>query len=300
MINLPFAHNFKSLPFLCFIFNLVLVHFGGWACVQATHSTSICEGNEYPIPYLVISTQEGTIEIELFERAAPQAVRRLTALVKGPIFNQDLLKDDEKSSSVGYYDGLTFNHTRPHLEIATSERSPAGLFQIESEIDAESLGLDRILIENRADAMSIMQRELLAAHRKKKKKGNISPQLSLWLEKWKATYNPDFLIGVSRKEVNEALGYVYKTGLESKPATKGSVALRPVTPQTASPRLTIFLQDMPDKTGKWMIIGRVVKGLELADKISLQPLVTPSHIKPRSYTPLHPVVIDSIKWSCRK
>jgi cyclophilin family peptidyl-prolyl cis-trans isomerase len=299
MIPILYTQARTLLLFLGFIVSLLLIYLAESAYAQTDEITSICENDASLRPYLVISTQYGSIEIELYERAAPRAIRRLIGLVRGPIFNPALMENDDKGSSIGYYDGLTFNLTKPHLEIVTSQRDPAGHFEIETEIDADSLGLDRKLIENSGDAMNVMQRELLVAHRKKKKKGGISTQLSLWLKKWKETYNPDFLIGVSRKEINESVGYVYKKGLESKPVTKGSVALRPVTPRIASPRLNIFLQDMPHKTGKWMVIGCVVKGLDLADEISLRPLVTPSHIKPRSYTPLNPVKIDSIKWTCR-
>ena len=119
------------------------------------------------------------------------------------------------------------------------------------------------------------------------------------MEKWKKAYNPDFLIGVSKKEINAAQGYIYKTGLDSKPVTRGAVVLKPVAPHIASTRLSIILQDMPNQTGKWMVIGRVIEGLDLADTISIQPQVTPRHVKPRVHAPLNPTVIDSIKFSCR-
>ena len=297
----PFRFNQARALCLCFmvVTSLQVDHLSKPTNAQAGQIISICDNDASLRPYLIISTKIGSIEIELYPYAAPHAIRQLIDLVTGPIFNPALMEKDNKGSSIGYYDGLTFNLVKPHVEIATSTRAPTGVFEIETEIDADSLGLDRQLIENSGDAMSVMQRELLVAHRKKKK-APISKQFSLWLEKWKESYNADFLIGVSKKEINEAKGYVYKNGLVSKPVTKGSVTLKPISPRIASPRLTIFLQDMPEKTGKWMVIGRVVKGLELADEISLSPLATPSHLKPRSRMPLNPVKIDSIKFSCRK
>ena len=267
---------------------------------QADDFTPVCGTADSLLkPHLIVTTKQGIIDIELYERAAPNTIRRLIDLVKGPIYNQKLAKAGHEISSVGYYDGLTFNFIRPHLEIASSERAPASLFQIEPEIDADALGLDREIIENSAEAMNVMQTEILVVHRKTKKKGTATAQLSLWMEKWKKAYNPDFLIGVSKKEINAAQGYIYKTGLDSKPVTRGAVVLKPVAPHIASTRLSIILQDMPNQTGKWMVIGRVIEGLDLADTISIQPQVTPRHVKPRVHAPLNPTVIDSIKFSCR-
>ncbi|MFQ5486541.1 MAG: peptidylprolyl isomerase [Desulfobacterales bacterium] len=287
----------KSYFFSIFVIFLFIISIG-LAPVQAVDTGSVCV-NESLKPYLMIATDEGAIEIELFERAAHKTVRRLIALVEGPIFNQDLIDNKDDTQPIGFYDGLTFDYIKPHLEISTSERNPAGMFQFETEIDADALGLNRKVIKNRADAMSVMQRELLAAYRKVKKRGKASAQLALWIKKFQESYNPDFLIGVSRKKINQALGYVYKKGLESKPVVKGSVSLRPVSPRISSARLTIILEDWPERTGRWMVIGHVAKGLDLADSFSVQPLVTASHIKPRSLTPLYPVRIKTIKWSCR-
>jgi len=219
-----YAHTRTRPFFLGIVISLLFLYSMGSTNVHAEEIIPICKDNESLQPFLVISTRYGPIEIELYDRAAPQAIRQLIRLIEGPIFNPVLMGKDKQNSSVGYYDGLTFNLTKKHLEIVTAERVPAGHFVMETEIDADSLGLDRELIENKSEAMSVMQRELLVAHRKKKKKGGVSPQLSLWIKKFKETYNPDFLIGVSRKEINESLGYVYKKGLESKPVTKGSVA----------------------------------------------------------------------------
>jgi len=298
MLSITLAKSYKKSHFFSIIFSFLFIISIGLAPAQAIDTRSVC-GNQSRKPYLIIATDEGSIEIELFERAAHKTIKRLIALVDGPIFNQDLIENKDEVQPIGFYDGLTFNYIKPHLEISTSERNPAGMFQFETEIDADALGLNRKLIKNRADAMSVMQRELLAAYQKVKKRGKIPGQLGLWVKKFHEAYNPDFLIGISRKEINQALGYVYKTGLESKPVVKGSVALRPVSPRISSARLTIILEDWPERTGKWMIIGHVVMGLDLADKFSIQPLVTARHIKPLSLMPLYPVGIKTVKWSCR-
>jgi cyclophilin family peptidyl-prolyl cis-trans isomerase len=239
--------------------------------------------------------EANSIVIELFERAAPGAVRRLVDLAAGPVFNEALVGPDDS----GYFDALTFNYTKPHLEIRTSERPPTGLLKIKTEIDAGALGLDEDRIADVGAAMDVMQHELLKGGQKAKQGKSITPQLQAWIKQWYENYSAEFLVGVSRKEINEALGYEYsETPLESVPVTKGTVVLVPKSPVAASPRLSIVLSDMPLKTGQWMVVGRVVEGLEIADQISLEPLILPRRIKQKSYRPLNPVVIHSAEFLC--
>jgi cyclophilin family peptidyl-prolyl cis-trans isomerase len=236
-----------------------------------------------------------SIIIELFERAAPDAVRRLVELAGGPVFNEALVGPNDS----GYFDGLTFNYTKPHLDIRTSERPPTGLLEITTEIDANALGLHEDRIEDVNAAMDVMQQELLQSGQKAKRGESISSQLSAWISRWYENYSADFLIGVSRKEINEALGFEYSDApLESVPVTKGAVALVPRSPVAASPRLSIILQDMPLRTGRWMVVGRVVEGLDIADQISIEPLVLPRSVKQKYFRPLNPVVIRSAEFTC--
>lgn len=244
---------------------------------------------------LTFSTPLGTIEIELLERADPVAFRRLVRLARGPTFHPDLQAADRPP--VGFYEGLAFDFTRPHVEIATETRRPPELFSLETRIDAEALGLDRDLVEDAAEAMSVLQQELLPEFVSKKKRGRITPQLEEWLEEWYARQEPDFLVGVSRKRINEALGYAYHSGLESVPPERGAVALWPESPSRSSARLTIFLADLPQRAGRWLVVGRVLRGLEVADSISSQPLVPGAGA--RWLKPLQPITIDQTHFECR-
>lgn len=238
---------------------------------------------------LILDTVEGTIDIELFEAAAPATVQRLKRLVEGPIFNPSLVPPAEDGATVGFYDGLVFGFTRPHIEIVTSTREPSSSFIFPNELDAEALGLDEQLISDPAEAMTILQRELLVVYRERKKSSSIPEQLKSLLDQWSASYTPDFLIGVSRKEINEALGYAYQKGLESRPTVKGSVLLTPISPTHSSARLSILLEDIPQRTGRWMVIGRVTHGLEVAEAISARPRVRDRR---EEFRPLNPVVIE--------
>jgi cyclophilin family peptidyl-prolyl cis-trans isomerase len=276
---------------------LLIFLLSGGVYSRAFGQKPLCSGDGRP--HLVMTTGMGKIEIELFEDAAPNTVRRLRELVRGPVFNTDLMDREERAAEVGYYDGLVFDFIKKHNRIVTSERPPGGLVRFPKEIDAAALGLDLDKVEDEGEAVNVIQREILKKYRDTKRRGERTKQLEAWVERWKETYSGDFLVGVSRKEINEALGYEYQEGLASRPVKKGAVVLKPVSARAASPRLILVLADMPQKTGRWMVVGHVVRGLEVADEISLQPLTTPGHIKPRHFTPLSPVVIESVEFVCK-
>ncbi len=105
------------------------------------------------------------------------------------------------------------------------------------------------------------------------------------------------LIGVSRKEVNEVLGYRYRNGLDSRPVTRGAVSLEPASPRWSTPRLTIALKRIPDQDGRRMVIGRVAQGLEIADRIATRRL---SPHKTVQYRPLVPARIFKARYECRR
>ena len=142
-----------------------------------------------------------------------------------------------------------------------------------------------------------MQRELLPEHVRNKRSRSDTPQLRSWIERWRATFEADFLLGVSRQRIDEALGYVYRAGLKSLPPARGAVALWPLSPTESSPRLAIFLTEVAEHTGRWMVIGHIVGGLETADAISSRPLVpAPGE---QATEPVDPVVISGATVECR-
>ncbi len=250
-------------------------------------------------PHLVLETQAGNITIELFEDAAPRSVGRLAEMARGPIFNPRLLAQHHDEPAVGYFDGLIFSSTKPRLEISVASRSPESLFEIPVEIDANALGLDQQLIADAGEAMDVAQMELHPQHTRLKASGGATGKLGVWLDRLTQSQDATFLVGVSRKEINETLGYQYQEGLESRPAVRGMVALRPMSKTTAGGGLTILLADYPRRTGRWMIVGRVVDGLSVAEEISLQPLSGPPGWKNSDYSPRDPVIITRSELICR-
>ena len=228
---------------------------------------------------LVMSTATGEIVIELFEDAAPLAVRELVELVRASAF-----------------DGIEFDHCLPRHEIRTSLNPALEDVDLPIQISAETLGLDQAKIDDTAEAMSVLQNELLAANQVAKETGRTNKTLQGWMDQWYASYSAAFLVGVSRLEINRALGYVYEPGLASRPVGTGTVALVPTTPRESSARFSIALTEMPGRNGRWMVVGRVVAGLDVAEAISEGPLTPEKALK---YRPLQPVEIETIEVRCQ-
>lgn len=249
-------------------------------------------------PHLVIRTEAGTIAVELIERAAPLAIRQLALLVGGASPDPSPNAENVAPDTPGYYDGLVFDHAAPHVEIITSARPAEDSIELENELNAVALGLHEQRVENTAEAMSVVQQELLVTYRELKKGGQIDPKLKAWLDRWYKTYDAEFLIGVSRKEINEALGYVYSDVPVSLPVTRGAVSLKPMSPRRCSMRLSIALSDMRERDGRQVVVGRVVEGLAIAEAISARPLSDPALTHSR-FRPAVPVIIETVRLECR-
>ncbi len=209
-----------------------------------------------PYPKLRLLTDGGEIEIELFTDAAPEATRRLLAL------------------SADDWTDLSLWEVFPRSRVISSEIPRLANPPVPMEIDADSLGLDRQVILDRGAAMNVVQDELMAVHLKNKQ----SPPTETfrqWIEVWRAERKPDFLLGLDRKQLFQGFGVVFQEGLASRPVERGSVLLRPASPEHAEPRLVFSLGDRPLKTGRWMVIGRVTQGLDLLVELSVAPLSNP-------------------------
>ena len=245
-------------------------------------------------PTLRLGTRAGPILIELDPEAAPSAVKKLIQLAEGPVFASELTADSLLEKLPGYYDGLLFDQALKHHFLKTALRPPAGAMLIRMEIDADSLGLDQRVVEKTAEAMEIWQREIIPYWRSQGRAEH--PLLKKWLEEWSRTHRADFLLGISRKSINEVLGFHYKTGLISIPVRRGTVSLQPFNTKWATPALCIHLNDRPDQDGRLMVVGKVVKGLENVEKISEGRLIPARSAGFRLVTPIR---IDSVTLECR-
>ncbi|MEM9594204.1 MAG: hypothetical protein AAGD06_08070 [Acidobacteriota bacterium] len=211
------------------------------------------EGASGDYPVLRLLTTDGPIEVELFTDAAPEATSRLLSLADA---------GDP---------GFSLDFVQPYGRVTSTEIPAFAADPVPMEIDAVALGLDRQRIADAGQAMNVVQDELLAF--RPKVRGTFPTEtFRRWIETWRANRTSDFLVGLSRQELFEGFGHVYREGLASRPVERGSVVLLPDTPNQAQPKLVFSLADQPMLTGRWMVIGRVIQGLERLQALSAQPL----------------------------
>ncbi len=264
------------------------------AAVASADDPGVCGSQQRSI--VVLNTYDGVMEIEVFPEVAPDAVKQLLRLVEGPIYREEFTAAGPEREAAGYFDGLIFDHVRRGHEIATSIRPPGSSMLIRMQMDATALGLEDRRVESTVAAMEIWQNEILpyegSIHGRKEPPG----LLGEWMTEWKETMRPDFLLGASQKDINEAMGYVYQSGLPSLPVRRGAVGLRRISKEWSTPALIIALNDRPDLDGRRMIIGNLISDIEIIDKTSRRRL-TPT--KSESNRPLNPVRILGGHVECR-
>ena len=262
---------------------LVLLVLAGPLAQAATPEDAASCTSDRGRPQLHVVTELGTVVVELFDDAAPESLGQLYEQLTGP--------------SDGVFDGATFDYTSPHRELHLTRPPGSPDVTIDVQIDAAALGLDDRKISTVGEAMDTLQRELLPAFAKNGKRVDPDSHLKGWLEEWYQDRDPSFLVGVSRREINEALGYRYERGLASRPAERGMVALRPKSPTEATPGLSFLLCDMPERTGRWMVVGRVVEGLDLLEEIALLPRA-PGMAGFKYHRPAKPIAAQAVHLRC--
>lgn len=232
-------------------------------CVGASPATPAAP--DAHIRQVRIDTSNGQLILELDTRTAPVATAALIAALEQ-----------------GGYDDAQVNWIQPHVEIRIA--APAGSKDYPSELDAVPLGLDQQVIADAGKAMTTIQRELEPAWMEAG--AGATAQLNQWIVKWRKSFVADFLIGINRTQINEALGYHYERGVASRPVRRGSVALVPAAPGRSTLALAIILGDQPARDGRWVVVGKVSSGLNVAEQIAFE-----ARIHPKQHQPLTPVLV---------
>lgn len=217
---------------------------------------------------LVVEFQIGgeQVSVELDPAAAPQAVKQL-----------------RESLQRGAWNGIRISWLAPNRELRSE--APAGYLPLPAELNAEPFALDAQRIETLADAMRLMERSLEPALLRRGERAGT--QLREWVAEWRRSFDATFLLGLNRRQINEALGYTYRTGLQSRRALRGSVALVPGEPGETTLALAFLLRDQPQRDGRWVVVGQVRSGLE-----ALQRLSRRARMHPRSQQPIEPLLIE--------
>jgi cyclophilin family peptidyl-prolyl cis-trans isomerase len=228
-------------------------------------------------PLFSMATSQGEIFIELFARETPNNVANFTALAEGKI---ELIDESTNTTfKPRYYDGMRFHRVIPGfvIQAGSPSYSPLGGPEelLQDEINADFLGLDEALVLNpdgsfheilsineKIDFDSAILRPLYVEM-------NIETQADLVARQYEVL---DRLGAMTLKEVYENLGYRYINDMPSHRVSRGTIALANGGPDQNGPEFFINLIDADYLTGKHTVIGQVVEGMDIADRIGNYPV----------------------------
>jgi len=247
-------------------------------------------------PVALIKTSMGEIEVELFRDETPKTVANFLDLAEGRKEFTDPVT--HKQVKRPFYDGLIFHRVIAKFMIQGGCPKGDGTgdpgYKFEDEINATSLGLDKLkAIQNgqphpylgvRTRAQ-FNQRVIMPLIRKM----GITSQAEL--QKRSAEVQEKLKTEVPKltlKEVYENQGYRYDESRPSHAPKRGVLAMANSGPNTNGSQFFIDLVDTPWLTGRHTVFGRVIKGMEVVDKIGEVKVGARSK-------PLEPVKILSIR-----
>lgn len=220
-------------------------------------------------PVCIIATSMGDVYLELFITEAPKTVSNFIELAEGA-----KSYGDSKNVSRPFYDNLIFHRVIKNFMIQGGCPKGDGTgdpgYKFEDEINANALGLDKL--------------------RALDSKGGVHPWLFVRSQQ---EFFQNILIPLARsmgittddqikerqdevdkkvkeltiKECYENFGYKYDNTLKSHEPKKGVIAMANSGPNTNGSQFFINLKDTPWLTGKHTVFGKVIKGMDVVEKI---------------------------------
>lgn len=223
-------------------------------------------------PVYVIQTTLGDIEVKLFRNDAPKTVDNFIGLAEGTKEFEE--PKTGKKVKRPYYDGLIFHRVIKDFMIqggcplGNGRGGPGYAFA--DEIDAKGLGLDNI---NAFDPQKGPHPFLMIRSQEEFQRNLLMPlfqalkinsQEELDRKKEEVEIRLETL---TIKEAYENLGYVYSENGSDHPPVRGSLAMANSGPNTNGSQFFVNLVDTNWLIGKHTVFGKVVNGMDVADKI---------------------------------
>jgi len=240
------------------------------ACGSAPAQDFKIEDPSHPVA--ILKTSHGDIYIELFEKEAPKTVANFVELAEGRKEFTD--PKTGKKAKRPFYDGLVFHRVIKDFMIQGGDPNGNGSggpgYKFEDEINADALGLAKLsavekdgslhphlLVRSQEDfnqmvLIPLLRRMKIANQEEfEKRKEDIQKQLN----------------SLTLKGAYENMGYSYSPSLKSRAPSKGVVAMANAGPNTNGSQFFINMADTPWLAGKHTVFGKVVKGMEVVEKI---------------------------------
>jgi len=248
----------------------------GLAAGAAADESSARAAMENPgNPLLQITTGAGEIFVEMLASEAPQNVEHVLALAAGEIEIAD--RQTGQLFTPRYYDGMRFHRIIPGLLIQAGSPSENAFGEppalLADEINANSLGLDLmsavlpdgsfnplLQIEDHEDLEQILLTPLYRAMGIGSESAIVERQFEI----------DQRLRQLTLKQVYENLGYRYTDRHPTRPVVRGTVGLANSGPDSNSSEFFIALATADWLNGRYTVIGRVVEGMEVVERINQQ------------------------------
>lgn len=241
------------------------------AAADVTTATQAMENPSNPL--LLMRTSRGEIFLELFPESAPRNVANFIALAQAQVPLFDVTTDSMVQPN--YYDGMTFHRVlKNYLIQAGAPRQPGAPvpeYQLEDEINARQFGLHEIKVLdtlgkphawlNLKDNEDFQREVLMPLYRQ------------LEIRTPEALETRQFAVvaalqALTLQQAYQNQGYRYNDRLASRVPLRGSVAMAGSGPNTNNAEFFITMIDTPWLVGKATIIGQVVEGMDIVDRIN--------------------------------
>jgi cyclophilin family peptidyl-prolyl cis-trans isomerase len=239
---------------------------------SADTSSALLAMEDSQNPLIRISTSQGEIYLELFPFEAPSNVENFIALAEAE--KEFTNPDTGELIQARYYNGMRFHRVVPGFVIQAGSPvyNPLGVqvSLLNDEINADALGLDQISALNPdgsfADVLNIESRsdfheDILTPLYSQRNITDVEAAVNSQYQVFKALQN------LSIKAVYENQGYRYDDSRKSRPIERGTVALANSGPDSNGPEFFISLTAAASLSGKYTVIGEVVEGQEVMDRI---------------------------------
>jgi len=243
-------------------------------------------------PIVLIKTSMGDVELALFPNEAPETVKNFIDLAEGKKEFTD--PKSNKKVKKPFYDGLVFHRVIDKFMIqggcplGTGTGNPG--YRFADEINAQKLGLDKkkVIVDGKLNPL------LGIRSRQQYQQYVLLPVLQVLGIKNQADLSKRkkeveaAIAKLSLLDVFQSMGYKYNTTRNSHAPMRGFIAMANSGPNTNGSQFFINVIDTPWLTGKHTVFGKVIKGMDVVDKIS-KAAVAPGG------KPVTPIKIISIR-----
>lgn len=263
-----------------FIITIVVILFS----IINTNVSAVEKGTS-PNPVCLIKTSMGEIAVELFIKDAPKTVENFISLAEG----KKKFTDPKTNLKVKkpYYDNLIFHRVIKNFMIQggcpKGDGSGDPGYKFEDEINASYLGLDKMPVLDPEKG----PHPYLGVQSKEQFFGVVIRPITLKLgikneKEFKNRLDEiqKIITSISLKESYEYRGYVYNDNIKSHHLDRGVLAMANAGPNTNGSQFFINLVDTKWLEGKHTVFGKVIKGMDVVDKIGNVPVLPEKH-KPK-------------------